>query len=71
MQRNLDLRVEALATVEEPALQARLEEILALALDPGARAWTLGPDGTWRPTKGTLDVQRRLQELARERRTAH
>jgi polyphosphate kinase len=71
MQRNLDLRVEALATVEEPALQARLEEILALALDPGARAWTLRPDGTWRPTRGTLDVQRRLQELARERRTAH
>lgn len=68
MQRNLDLRVEALAPVEDPALRARVEEILSLCLDPDTRAWTLGPDGAWQPTGGTLDVQRRLQELARERR---
>ncbi len=67
MQRNLDFRVEALVPVEDPDLQARLEEILALCVRPDASAWELGPEGKWLPTGGSLDVQAMLQQLARER----
>jgi polyphosphate kinase len=64
MRRNLDLRVEALAPVEDPALVQRLESITALYLRDDVRAWLLAGDGTWRPTGGTLDVQTRLIERA-------
>jgi polyphosphate kinase len=69
MTRNLDRRVEVLAPVEDPALRARLDEILAVNLDPAARAWELEPDGRWtpRPEGGGFHPQARLQELARER----
>ncbi len=60
MQRNLDLRVEALAPVLDPALRARLEALLGLYLDPDTRAWELGPDGVWRQSAGRQDVQERL-----------
>jgi len=65
MPRNLDLRVEALVPVEPPALRERLESILALLLDEDAQAWSLGPDGAWKPTGGSLDVQVALQARAR------
>ena len=69
MTRNLDRRVEVLAPVEDPALRARLDEILAVNLDPEARAWELEPDGRWtrRPEAGGFSPQVRLQELARAR----
>ncbi len=60
MQRNLDLRVEALAPVLDPPLRARLEALLELYLDPDTRAWELGPDGVWRQNAGRQDVQERL-----------
>jgi polyphosphate kinase len=65
MHRNLDSRVEALAPVEDPALQQRLEAIVTLYLHEDARAWTLSADGTWTFTGGSLDVQARLAERAR------
>jgi polyphosphate kinase len=64
MERNLDLRVESLAPVEEPALQARLERILGLCLDPSASVWMLDGDGRWEHRPGELDVQAALQEDA-------
>jgi len=69
MTRNLDRRVEVLAPVEDPALSARLDEILAVHLDAGARAWELEPDGRWtrRPESGGVSPQARLQDLARAR----
>ncbi len=69
MTRNLDLRVEVLAPVEDPALQAHLDEILSVHLDPEARAWELAPDGSWqrRPESGGFSPQERLMELARAR----
>jgi polyphosphate kinase len=60
--RNLDLRVEALVPVDDPALRGRLESILALLLDPEAQAWSLGADGTWKRGDGALDVQAALLE---------
>jgi polyphosphate kinase len=69
MTRNLDRRVEVLAPVEDPALRARLDEILAVSLDPEARAWELEPDGSWtrRPEAGGFSPQARFQELAKAR----
>ncbi|MGH9114242.1 MAG: polyphosphate kinase 1, partial [Acidimicrobiales bacterium] len=47
MERNLDRRVEAVAPVTTPEMQARLREILEVELADDTRAWALGPDGTW------------------------
>jgi polyphosphate kinase len=47
MHRNLDRRVEALASVRSGALKERLERLLALAFRDNSSAWTLGSDGSW------------------------
>jgi polyphosphate kinase len=69
MPRNLDQRVETLVRVDDPALAARLEEILAVNLAPDALAWELGPDGGWTRVPGPTgsSTQERFQELARAR----
>jgi polyphosphate kinase len=64
MERNLDLRVESLAPVEDPALRARLERTLALCLDPSASVWVLDGEGRWDRRLGPLDVQAALQDDA-------
>jgi len=68
MTRNLDRRVEVLAPVEDPALRARLDEILWVNFDPAAQAWELDGDGRWRPTPetGGFSTHARFQELARK-----
>lgn len=66
MPRNLDLRVEALVPVEDPALRESLEVVLGLLLHPEARAWSLGADGTWKQSGGTIDVQQALQQRVSE-----
>jgi len=72
MPRNLDRRVEALTPVNDPGLQDRLREILAVDLADDVLAWTLGPDGTWTKvptaTDGTsVDTHLKLQDLAASR----
>jgi polyphosphate kinase len=68
MPRNLDRRIEAVAPVEDPALQARLQEILDVNLADGELAWELHADGTWQPAASDgPSSQRRLQELAVQR----
>jgi polyphosphate kinase len=69
LKRNLDGRVEVLTPVEEPALAARIEEILRTNLADDALAWELGPDGRWTrvPTILGLSSQQRLLERAAER----
>jgi len=68
MPRNLDRRVEALVPVTDPALEARLQEILDVNLADDVLAWELQPDGTWHRVRpeggGTVDTHVRLQELA-------
>jgi polyphosphate kinase len=68
MPRNLDRRVECVAPVVDPALAARLEEILAINLADDVLAWELRPDG-WRKvrTKAGINAHERLQELAQTR----
>ena len=69
MPRNLDRRVEALTFVEDPASQARLEEILQVNLADDILAWELSPDGHWYrvETHTGVDSHRTLQERARRR----
>jgi polyphosphate kinase len=69
MPRNLDRRVEAVTPVVSPALQARLDEILATNLADDVLAWSLGAGGTWEkvPTVVGIDTHRRLGELAEAR----
>ena len=69
MPRNLDRRVEALTPVQDPALQARLDEILRIGLDDDELAWELAPDGRWHkvPTARGVNTHRALQEAAVER----
>jgi len=69
MPRNLSRRVEALVPVEDPALQARLDEILELDLQEDVHAWSLEPDGAWIPVPTTASVcaQDRFRALAIQR----
>jgi polyphosphate kinase len=69
MPRNLDRRVEAVAPVGAPALQARLDEILDINLADDTLAWSLGPDGSWEKvrTVAGVNTHERLAEIARAR----
>jgi len=69
MPRNLDRRVEAMVPVDDPKLQARLQEVLDLNLADDTLAWQLAGDGTWSrvATKAEVNAHLRLQELAFER----
>jgi polyphosphate kinase len=69
MPRNLDRRVEAVAPVDDPELQTRLQEILDVNLADDTLAWELDCDGNWRhvQTVEGVNTHRRLQELAIER----
>jgi len=67
MRGKLEGRVELVAPIEEPALRARLEEVLSLALEDGS-AWSLDADGHWtRRRDPGPRLQERLLELARQR----
>ncbi len=81
MPRNLDRRVEALAPVDDPVLQERLQEVLDVNLADDVLAWDLASDGSWRPVVAAgaapdgerrrgVDTHRVLQDvaLARSRR---
>ena len=68
MQRNLDRRVECVAPVSDPALTARLDEILEVALTDDVLAWEFGRNGwTKVPTTVGVTTHDRLQELAEAR----
>jgi polyphosphate kinase len=68
MPRNLGSRVECVAPVTDPELQARLEEILLVNLADDVLAWELRPEGwTKVPTEIGIDAQVRFRELAEAR----
>jgi polyphosphate kinase len=69
MERNLDRRVEAVAPILDPALQARLAEILNIELADDTLTWILQPEGIWQKleTKKHLNAQEQLAGLAQER----
>jgi polyphosphate kinase len=47
MHRNLDRRVEVLASINSPAHVAEIGELFDVAFDKGTASWKLQPDGTW------------------------
>ncbi|SDV05006.1 polyphosphate kinase [Microlunatus sagamiharensis] len=47
MHRNLDRRVEVLASINAPAHVAEIGELFDIAFDKGTASWKLQPDGTW------------------------
>ena len=55
--------------MDDPHLQARLDEILEVCREDDVTAWELGPDAAWTkvPTTRGVNAQVRLQELAVER----
>ncbi|HXW75964.1 MAG TPA: polyphosphate kinase 1 [Candidatus Eremiobacteraceae bacterium] len=73
MPRNLDRRVEAAVPVIDPALQQRLDEILAIDLSDDSPVWHLRGDGSW-VFSGSSDrrhTHRRLQEVVSARSQLH
>jgi polyphosphate kinase len=74
MHRNLDRRVEVLASITNPAHVAEISDLFDIAFDKGTASWKLQPDGRWiaftaddqgRPL---LDMQEYLIERTRRRR---
>ena len=66
MPRNLDRRVEAVVPVDDPALQARLDDIISVQMADDELAWELGADGRWKkvPTERGVDTHLTLRALA-------
>jgi polyphosphate kinase len=70
MPRNLDLRVELVAPVEDPAIQQRLEEILQTLLADDTQAWEQR-DGQWskveerKHIRAHDELRRRAEERVR------
>ncbi len=63
MPRNLDTRVELLVPIEQPDLQAELQDSLDRCLADDTNAWTLGSDGDWTRRDGrTRSVHGELME---------
>ena len=63
MPRNLDTRVELLVPIEQPDLQAELDDTLERCLADDTYAWTLDPDGSWTRRQGrTRSVHVELME---------
>jgi polyphosphate kinase len=70
MPRNLDRRVEVLAAVKTPALQAQLRFLLELSFSDNCSSWSLEPNGAWkrRSPDGDLvmDSQKQLMHAPEE-----
>ena len=63
MPRNLDTRVELLTPVEDPELQAELDDTLERCLADDTFSWTLDSEGAWTRRPGrTRSVHRELME---------
>lgn len=73
MPRNLDHRVEALAPIEDPGLQFRLDEVFEVLLSDDELSSELSPDGTWSRValEGGVNAHETLQGLALARSKAH
>jgi len=69
MNRNLDRRVEAQVSVEDPSLVGRLLEFCEVELTDDRLAWTLDGTGTWTKRRGpaAIDTHERMQQVASAR----
>ena len=71
MTRNLDRRVEAVAPVEDPELQAELDGIIDVMFEDNRRRWVMRPDGSYVQREPgdepVRDTQERLMDRVRSR----
>jgi polyphosphate kinase len=72
MPRNFHRRVEVMVPVEDPALRARLMEILSVSVNDNVKSWRLLPDGTYarvqpRPNAPLVRSQARFIEMTRDK----
>jgi polyphosphate kinase len=74
MHRNLDRRVEVLASITNPAHIAEIGELFDIAFDKNTASWKLQPDGSWIPDtvdaegRPLLDMQEYLINVKSRRR---
>jgi polyphosphate kinase len=74
MHRNLDRRVEVLASITHPAHIAEIGDLFDIAFDKGTASWELESDGSWTPhtadpdDRPLLDMQEHLINAKRRRR---
>ncbi|MDB4962164.1 MAG: Polyphosphate kinase [Myxococcales bacterium] len=68
MQRNLEKRVEVLAPVEDPRLQAELRHILDTQLSDQRGAWDMQPDGSYVQRTGMAAKHSQIQMIERTER---
>ncbi len=74
MHRNLDRRVEVLASITHPAHVAEIGELFELAFAKGTASWKLQPDGSWtqfteaEDRQPLLDLQEHLIGVKSRRR---
>lgn len=71
MPRNLDGRVEAIAPVDDPALQEQLDTAISTLLADTELSWTLDSNGTWSKVTSTpgskINAHQTFQNAARKR----
>jgi polyphosphate kinase len=72
MPRNFHRRVEAMIPIEDPALRARLIDILNTQWADNVKSWTLEPSGTYvrtqpRPGAPLVRSQQRFMEITRDK----
>jgi polyphosphate kinase len=76
MHRNLDRRVEVLASITNPAHVAQISELFDIAFAKSTASWKLQPDGSWiafttdAQGRPLLDMQEYLINATSRRRTA-
>ncbi|MBX3207652.1 MAG: polyphosphate kinase 1 [Labilithrix sp.] len=70
MPRNFHRRVEAMIPIDDPAIRARLIEILTIQWSDNVKSWRLGPQGTYtrmKPGAVPIRAQQRFMELTRDK----
>jgi polyphosphate kinase len=72
MPRNFHRRVETMFPVDDPAIRARLVDILELQISDNAKSWILRPDGKYervvpKPGAPLVRCQAKFIEMTRDR----
>jgi polyphosphate kinase len=68
MPRNLDHRLEVVAPIEDPALQARIKATFDVLVADNTFAWDLQPDGSWKRARPRKDEPSRGAQAVLMRR---
>jgi polyphosphate kinase len=63
MQRNLERRVEVLAPIDDPRLQAEVRHFLDVQLADQRGAWDMMPDGSYRQRRGDDGARHAQQQM--------